>query len=127
MKNVPFVWEAEQQLAFEMMVMTFTTAPVLRHLDYEKEVIIETDASDYVSAGVLSLCVHEGVSPPVAYSSKKHTPAECNYDIYDMELMVMIKALEESRPQWEGAAYPVKLLTAHKNLEYLMTTKLFNE
>jgi len=107
MKNVPFVWEAEQQLAFEMMVMTFTTAQVLRHLDYEKEVIIETDASDYVSAGVSSQCVHEGVSPPVAYSSKKHTPAECNYDIYDMELMAMIKALEEGRPEWEGAAYPV--------------------
>ena len=28
-KDEQFVWEAEQQLAFEMMVTTFTTAPVL--------------------------------------------------------------------------------------------------
>jgi len=35
------------------MVTAFTTAPALRHFDHEREVIIETDASDYVSAGVL--------------------------------------------------------------------------
>ena len=53
-KDEPFVWESEQQLAFETMVTAFTTAPALRHFDHEREVIIETDASDYVSAGVLS-------------------------------------------------------------------------
>ena len=49
-KDKPFVWEADQQLAFETMVEAFTTSPVLRHVDYVREVIIETDASDYVSA-----------------------------------------------------------------------------
>jgi len=53
-KDKPFIWEAEQQLAFEMMVTAFTTASVLRHFDHDREVIIETDASDYASAGVMS-------------------------------------------------------------------------
>jgi hypothetical protein len=54
-KDEPFgVWGLEQQLPFKMMVTAFTTAPALRHFDHEREVIIETDASDYVSAGVLS-------------------------------------------------------------------------
>jgi hypothetical protein len=58
-------------------------------------VIIETDASDYVSAGVLSQRDDEGVLHPVAYYSKKHSPAECNYDIYDKEVKAIIKALDE--------------------------------
>jgi len=126
-KDEPFVWEAEQQLVFEAMVTAFTTAPVLRHFDHEKEMIIETDASDYVSGGVLSQYNDDGVLHPVAYFSKKHTPAECNYDIYDKELMAIIKALKEWRPECEGAAYPLKLLTDHKNLEYFMTKKLLNQ
>ena len=125
-KDEPFVWGSEQQLPFETMVEAFTTAPTLRHFDHEREVIIETDASNYVSAGILSQRDDEGVLHPVAYYSKKHSPAECNYDIYDKELMAIIKALEEWRPECEGAAYPLKLITDHKNLEYFMTKKLLN-
>jgi ribonuclease HI len=106
------------------MVTAVTTAPALRHFDHEWEVIIETDASDYVSAGVLSQWDNEGVLHPVAYYSKKHLPAECNYDIYDKELMAIIKALEDWRPECEGAAYPLQLITDHKNLEYCMAKKL---
>jgi len=114
----PFVWEAEQKLAFKMMVTTFTTAPVLRHFDHDSEVIIETDASDYVSAEVLSEYEEDGVLHPEAYLSKRHSPAECNYDIYDKELMAIIKAVVESGPGCEGAAYRLKLITDHKNLKY---------
>jgi hypothetical protein len=49
----------------------------------------------------------------VAYYSKKYSPAKCNYDIYDMELMATIKALAEWRPKCEGAAYPLQLITDH--------------
>jgi len=125
-KDEPFVWESEQQLAFETMITAFTTAPALCHFDHEREVIIETDASDYVSAGVLSQRDDEGVLHPVAYFSKKHSPAECNYDIYNKELMAIIKALEEWRPECEGAAYPLQLITDHKNLECFMTKKFLN-
>jgi hypothetical protein len=79
-----------------------------------------------VSAGVLSQRDDEGVFHPGAYYSKKHSPAECNYDIYDKELMAIIKALEEWRPECEGAAYPLQLITDHKNREYFMTKKLLN-
>jgi len=80
-KDKPFVSEAEQQLAFETMVNNFTTAPVLRHFDYDWEVSIETEASDSVSAGHLSQYDDEGVLHLVTYFWKKHSPAECNYDI----------------------------------------------
>jgi len=123
-KDEPFVWEAEEQLAFEMMVTAFTTAPVLRHFDHDRVVIIETDASDHVSAGLISQYDADGVLHPVAYFPKKHSLAEWNDDLYDKELMAMIKALEERRPERDGAAYPLKLITDHINLEYFMTKKL---
>jgi len=66
-KDEPFVWEAEQQLAFETMVTAFTTLLAHQHFDREREVIIATDASDYVSAGVLPQQDDEGVLHPVPY------------------------------------------------------------
>ena len=53
-KHEPLVRETEQQLAFETMIEDFTTAPIFRHFDVDREVIIETDASDDISAGVLA-------------------------------------------------------------------------
>ena len=50
-----------------MMVTAFTTTPALQYFDHEREVIIETDASDYVSAGLLSQREDDGVLHPVAY------------------------------------------------------------
>ena len=50
-------------------------------------------------------------------------PAECNYKIYDKELLAIIRCFEEWRPELEGTAMPVKVLTDHKGLEYFITTK----
>ena len=88
--------------------------------------MVETDASDYVSAGVLSQLHLNGIWHPVAYFSKKHSLEECNYEIYDKELLAIIRSLEEWRPELEGAKFPVKILSDHKNLEYFMSTKLLN-
>jgi len=104
--------------------MACTTALALGQFDHEREVMIHKDASDYVSAEVLSQWDDDGVLHHMAFFSKKHTPAEWNYNIYVMELMVIIKALEEWRPECKGAAYPLELITDHKNLEYFMTKKL---
>jgi hypothetical protein len=62
----------------------------------------------------------------VAYYSKNHSPAECNYDIYDKQLMAIIIALEEWRPECEGAAYHLQLITDHNNHEYLIKKMLLN-
>jgi len=69
---------------------------------------------------------NETVLHPVAYHSKNHTPAECNYNIYDTERLGITNALEEGRPESKGAAYPLQLLPDLKNLEYFMTKMLLN-
>jgi len=125
-KYVSFVWGPAQQAAFDDLKMAFTTAPILRHFDDDREIVVETDASDYVSAGVLSQYDDEGTLHPVAFYSKKHSPAECNYEIYDKELLAIVRAFEEWRPHLEGSSHPIQVLSDHKNLEYFMSTKLLN-
>lgn len=125
-KEIPFVWGETQIIAFETLKKAFTTAPILQHFNPEKEIIVETDASDYVSAGVLSQYDDNQVLHPIAFFSKKHTPAECNYEIYDKELLAIIRAFEEWRPELEGATHPIQVLTDHRNLEYFMSSKLLN-
>jgi len=49
--------------------------------------------------------------------------AERNYDIYDKELLVIIKALKEWRHYIQGLPHPVEIWTDHKNLEYFMTSQ----
>ena len=53
-KDTPFVWTKECQKAFDYLKTAFTTEPVLRHFDWDRPAVLETDASDYVCARVLS-------------------------------------------------------------------------
>ena len=108
------------------MKSTVASAPTLRPFDWTKQVVVETDASDFVSAGVLSQYDEENVLRPVAFFSKKHSSVECNYEIYDKELLAIIRCFEEWRPELEGSENPILVLSDHRNLEYFMSTKILN-
>src|SRR5436853_46895 len=91
------------------------------------QIVAVNVASDYVSAGVLSQPDDKCVLRPVAFFSKRHSPAECNYEIYDKELLAIVRSFEEWRPHLIGAAHPIKVLTDHKNLEYFATKRQLNQ
>jgi len=125
-KTVPFIWDSGQNEAFITLKEAFTRAPILHDFDYEKHLTVKTDASDYVSATVLSQPDELGILHPVGFFSKKHSTAECNYEIYDKELLAIVSAFQEWRPELEGVKTTIKVLTDHRNLEYFMTSKLLN-
>ena len=50
-------------------------------------------------------------------------PVEYNYEIYNKELLAIIKAFENLRPELEGSSVPVKILTDYKGLEYFQTKR----
>jgi hypothetical protein len=126
-KDKPWHWGQEQQDAFDTLKQAFSSTPVLVTYDYTRRTVLETDASDWASGGVLSQYDNEGVLRPVAYFSSRHSPTECNYEIYDKELLAIIKALEEWRPEIQGTKKPTEILTDHKNLQTFTTTKVLSQ
>ena len=125
-KNNPFIWSADCQQAFDKIKDSFDLDLILMHYDPDKPVILETDSSDHVNAGIMSQYGDEGILRPIAFFSHKMSSAECNYEIYDKELLSIIRCFEEWRPELEGSSMPIQVITDHKNLEYFMSTKLLN-
>jgi hypothetical protein len=121
-KYIPFTWNNEAETAFQTMKDTITSAPILRHFDPSLRCHVEVDSSDYTNGGVLSQ-EYNGIRHPVAFFSRKLSPTECNYEIYDKELLAIVTAFEEWRPELVGTEQPIEVLTDHKALEYFMTTK----
>ena len=89
---------------------------------------METDASDYIIAIVLSQRGTNRLIRPMAFISKKMTPLEYNYKIYNKELLAIIRTFKEWRPELAGMPIKdlIKVITNHKNLEYFMATKQLN-
>ena len=51
-KDILFQWGPNQQKTFDDFKITFTTAPILFHFDPNKQAVVGTDVSDYMTAGV---------------------------------------------------------------------------
>ena len=85
---------------------------------------METDASDYALTAILSIVNRDNEVHPVTFHSCTFTVAELNYDIYDKELLVIFKAFKIRWYYLKGPAYPIDVVTDHKNLEYFSTTKV---
>ena len=122
-KNTTFHWTPKCQKFFELLKERFTTTPILAHLDFERECILEINLSDNISARILFQYGDDGLLYPIAFFSCKHSFQEINYKIYDKKLLAIIKSFEEWRPMFEGARLTVKILTNHRNLQYFISTK----
>lgn len=125
-KNQAFDWTQTCQDAFDTLKQKFTSAPVLIMPDTTKPFLIESDASLYATGAVLRQQDLNGDWHPVAYLSQSLNTAERNYEIYDRELLGIIRALEAWRHYIEGSPHPTKILTDHKNLTYFRSPQRLN-
>ena len=123
-KGEPWNFSAECQAAFDALKNAFTTAPVLSHYIPGRQLTVETDASDYAVAAILSVTDEDDQIRPIAFHSRTLTAPELNYDTHDKELLAIFEAFSRWKHYLEGSAHPVDVVTDHKNLEYFATTKL---
>jgi len=63
----------------------------------------------------------------VAFLSKSLNETERNYEIYDKEMLAVIRELKNWRYLLEGTKYKFKVWTDHKNLEYFMKAQNLNQ
>ena len=117
-KDITFAWNRGAQEAFDTLKAHITEEPVLAHPDLTKQFELEVDASGYAVGAVLMQRQEDGKRHPVGFYSATLNPEECNYDIYDLELLAIVKALRHWQPLLAGSPHKIKVFSDHMNLQY---------
>ena len=125
-KNLPWDWTSSQQQAFDKLKGLFLSQPVLRIPNLSSPFAIATDASKYASGAILLQTDSNGEWHPCSYLSQSFSPAERNYDIYDRELLAVIRALKTWRHYLHGSPFPIQVFTDHKNQTYFRKPQVLN-
>lgn len=125
-KDTPFDFSPACRDAFVALKKALLSYPVLRHYDASRPCTLSTDASDFAISGVLQQPDDDGRLHPVGYFSRKLTPAEINYEVYDKELLAVVESFRDMRAWLHGTTQPVSVVSDHKNLEYFMSSRVLN-
>ena len=113
-----WTWGPDQETAFCNLQTVFTRQLVLAFLDTSKPFTLMTDALLMASGAVLMQLNTNGDMKPCGYLSQTFSLAEQNYDIFNQELLAVIRGLKEWRQYLLGSSFPVEVLIDHKNLTY---------
>jgi hypothetical protein len=79
---------------------------------------LEVDASGFAVGVVLLQRKEDGKKHPVGYYSATLNAAECNYNIYNLKLLAIVKALQHWRLLLAGALHKIHVHSDHMNLQY---------
>ncbi len=89
-----FKWTDICQMIFEELKQQVTTVFILKHFNSIREAILKTDFLNYVNDKVLSQYDDEDILHSMIFYSKNMILAECNYEIYDKKLLIIICCLK---------------------------------
>ena len=89
-KDVLFIFNNNCIEVFKELKNQFIFSLILCYYNLDLELILKTDASNRVIAGILSQLYLDGEWYPIAFFLKTIAPAECNYKVYNKEILVII-------------------------------------
>jgi len=112
-----WIWNEEHDKAFRELKEKITSQPVLSLLKREGKFRVKTDISEHMIERVLSQ-EQDGKWKPIAFLSRTIQPTERNYEIYDKELLAIVKALAKWQQYLLDTIEPFKIWTDHESLKY---------
>lgn len=115
-KNKRFEWSEECERAWVSVKECLVTAPVLAMPDYEREFVIQADASNFGIGAVLTQNFDDG-ERVIAYLSRSLSRQERNFSTTEKECLAVLYAIEKFRPYIEGSHFTV--ITDHFSLLWL--------
>ncbi len=116
-KNQKWEWTDVEEWAFQKLKQICASYLVLQTPDWNRQFILETDASRYALGAVIMQEFDDGVHP-ISFNSRSLLPAEKNYDAHDKELAGMIFGFKCIWQYFLGVQHPICVCTDHKNLQY---------
>jgi hypothetical protein len=122
-KNVPWEWTELHQRVYERLKELLCSAPVLRHPDFERPFVLQTDASGYGLGAVLSQHFADG-EHPVAYAARTLQPRETRWATIEKEALGVYWGIHSFRQYLQGQRFLVE--TDHKPLTALQNIRDHN-
>ncbi|KAM0726709.1 Retrovirus-related Pol polyprotein from transposon 297 [Formica fusca] len=113
--KAPIQWTIELDEAFERTKSSLSRATLLSHPDPRSKLAVTTDASDSAIGAVVQQKSGEDWQP-LAFMSKKLSPAQRKYSPYDRELLAIYLAIKYYRHLLEGREFTI--YTDHKPITY---------
>ena len=117
-KGADFRWTKECEATFQLLKGKLVSAPVLAYPCFDKDFILETDASIMGLGAVLSQRQTDGLPHPVAFASRALAPAERNYGITDLETLAVVWALSHFHYYLYG--HRVQVITDHTAVKAIL-------
>jgi hypothetical protein len=117
-KDASWAWDTRQQQAFATLKHRVTSEPILAQPVLNDQFDLEVDASGFAVGAVLLQKKEDGKRHPVGYYSATLNEAKHNYDIYNLELLAIVKALHNRRPLLAGSPHDIRVFSDHMNLQY---------
>ena len=99
-------WDAESNESFQTLKTALTQKPILRLPNFEKQFVLQTDASD-LGLGAVLLQEHDGVNMPVMYISRKLNAAETRYSTIERECLALFWATKRLHVYLYGVAISI--------------------
>jgi len=125
-KGVAWRWTQVEQKAFKTLKEAVAKEPVLLFPQLTEPFKMEVDASAIAIGAVLNQKGQDGKTHPVAYYSESFSAPERNYDVYDRELLAIVKALRQWRTYLLGSPHQITIYTDHSNLQYWKEPRKIN-
>lgn len=117
LKKESFMWSDEAQQAFQALQHAITLGPILQLLDFEKDFVVECDASGLGFGDVL----HQVVGP-LTFFSEPITPHHTKLAAYKCELIGLVQAVRHWRAYVWGRSFLVRI--DHYSLNFLLDQRL---
>ena len=110
-------WGDAEQNSSTALKVVMATALVLRLLDFEKQFVVTTDASDVAIGSILEQDSGSGLQP-VAFASRKLNATEIRYSAYERELLGIVWAIGQWKHYFQGP-HPIIIQADHAPLRHL--------